>query len=156
MSEGLSYEIVPLAEEHLDQLMAIENASFAVPWRREEYLYDIKMNKLAHYVAVVAGDKLLGYGGMWLIFNEGHINNIAIHPEMRGKRIGEAVLAALSELCCSLGGDRLTLEVRESNLSALRLYERMGFVAAGIRPNYYSDNGEAAIIMWLQLTGVKK
>jgi len=97
------------------------------------------------------GGLVVGYSGMWVILDEGHITNVAVHPEHRGKQIAESLLLELIKAGVVRGVRRVTLEVRPSNRAALNLYNRLGFVSAGRRKGYYSDTGEDAIIMWRHL-----
>ena len=89
-----------------------------------------------------------GYVGVWKILDEGHITNVAVAPEYRRMHIGRAMLETLFEVTGQAGIERYTLEVRASNEPAIRLYEGLGFKSEGIRPGYYEDNGEDAVIMW--------
>ena len=127
----------------------IEKQCFTVPWSYESLYQDIVENKLAFYiVAELAAGQICGYVGIWKIFDEGHITNVAVEPEYRRKHIARAMLEALMEVTAEAGIERYTLEVRASNEPAIRLYEGLGFKSEGIRPGYYEDNGEDAIIMW--------
>lgn len=90
---------------------------------------------------------LIGYGGLWLSVDEGHITTIAVSPEYRGRGIGELLLNGLIDQAIALNADVLTLEVRVSNVVAQQLYLKYGFRALGTRPRYYTDNGEDALIM---------
>ena len=85
---------------------------------------------------------------MWKVLNEGHITNVAVHPEFRHQGIGDQLVSELLSLCEKENIDLVTLEVRKSNQNAIKLYEKHGFVAEGIRKAYYQDNKEDAIIMW--------
>ena len=89
---------------------------------------------------------------MWLVLDEGHITNIAVHPDYRGRGIGEKLVLAMLELARNSGIAGVTLEVRVSNNAAKKLYNKLGFVDSGIRKGYYSDTGEDAVIMWKKLT----
>jgi ribosomal-protein-alanine N-acetyltransferase len=91
---------------------------------------------------------VVGYGGLWLNVDEGHITTIAVAPEYRGRGIGELVLNGLIDQALALDTDMLTLEVRVSNVVAQQLYLKYGFRPSGTRPRYYTDNGEDALIMW--------
>ena len=127
----------------------IEKQCFTVPWSYEALYQDIVENKLAFYiVAELAAGQICGYVGIWKIFDEGHITNVAVAPEYRRKHIARAMLEALMEVTAEAGIERYTLEVRAGNEPAIRLYEGLGFKSEGIRPGYYEDNGEDAIIMW--------
>jgi ribosomal-protein-alanine N-acetyltransferase len=92
-------------------------------------------------------DKLVGYGGFWLIFEEAHLVNFAIHPSYRRKSFGKQLLSALLRLAISKGANKATLEVRSTNKTAQNFYSKFGFIPVAIRKNYYNDTGEDAIIM---------
>ncbi|HEY8463388.1 MAG TPA: ribosomal protein S18-alanine N-acetyltransferase [Bacillota bacterium] len=135
--------------EDLEGVLEIENASFTTPWSRNSFLHEILENERAVYL--VAKDKLgmvCGYVGMWVIFDEGHITNLAVHPLYRNRGIGSMLLKQLVEACREYGVRFLTLEVRRSNLVAQKLYNKHGFVQMGVRRRYYLDNNEDALIMW--------
>jgi ribosomal-protein-alanine N-acetyltransferase len=95
--------------------------------------------------------QVAGYCGFWLILDEAHITNIAVHPEFRGKGYGKRLLQYVMERARRLGALKMTLEVRVSNHVAQSLYEKMGFVRSGVRKGYYTDNKEDALIMWVTL-----
>jgi len=136
-----------LSLEHLDDILLIEQLSFAEPWSREAYWHELAENELAHYYGCFLQQRLLGFGGFWQILNEGHIANVAVHPDYRSLGLGQLLVAHLIAACRALGGTAMTLEVRQSNVAAQGLYRKLGFASAGLRPNYY-DNGENAVIMW--------
>lgn len=100
---------------------------------------------------MLLSQKVIGYGGLWHIMEEGHITNIAIDPAHRNKGYGKFLMKAIMAESSRLGIDYMTLEVRVSNLPAIKLYESLGFISSGIRPKYYSDNQEDANIMWVDL-----
>ena len=135
-------------EEDIDSILEIEKEAFTTPWSRDAFLTEINENMLAYYLVAEVNEKVVGYGGIWLILNEGHITNIAVKEEYRGNGIGNHILEGLICYCMKNSIDSMTLEVRESNLIAQNLYKKYGFVSSGKRPKYYSDDGEDAIIMW--------
>jgi ribosomal-protein-alanine N-acetyltransferase len=137
--------------EDIDEVIKIEHASFTVPWSKESFESEIKNNKHAIYIVVKQENKVIGYGGMWKIFEEGHITNVAIHPDFRRKRIGSALMEAMIKTAVDNEITLLTLEVRESNIPAQRLYSKFGFEVVGKRKNYYADNNEDALIMNVEL-----
>ena len=98
-------------------------------------------------VAAPTGGNILGYGGFWLMAGEAHISTIAVRPEWRRRGIGELLLVAMLERAVELGADLATLEVRVSNIAAQSLYQKYGFAKVGLRPHYYRDRGEDALIM---------
>ena len=91
---------------------------------------------------------IVGYGGLWMMVDEAHVTSVAVRPDFRGRGLGELLMLALFEIGIRLGARWLTLEVRVGNRVARQLYEKMGFREAGIRPRYYTDNNEDAVIMW--------
>ncbi len=147
----MKLRIEPMRIEDLPAVHAIEQASFDAPWPPEAYRNDLETNRLAQYLVArigdEAGDEIAAYGGMWLMVDEGHIITFAVHPDWRRQHIGERLLLAFLDLALDRGAHEATLEVRLSNLPARRLYEKFGFRPVGLRPRYYSDNGEDALIM---------
>ncbi len=101
-----------------------------------------------HYFGGAA--PLIGYGGLWVTLEEGHITVIAVDPPYRGRGIGELLLNSLIDAAFDMGANALTLEVRDSNTVAQQLYLKYGFLPAGKRKRYYTDNGEDALIMWTE------
>lgn len=130
------------------RIMEIERQCFASPWHESAYLAELA-NRSAYYIVARVGDELVGYSGMWVIMDEAHITTIGVDPRYRGRKIGEQILVAILEEAQRRGARRATLEVRESNTVAQNLYHKYGFVPAAIRRGYYSDNGENAVVMWV-------
>ena len=143
--------LVRLTEAYINEMMEIENLSFTAPWSRDSYLHDLKENPWAYYSGCLYQGRLIGYAGVWQIIDEGHISNVAVHPDFRGRCVGELLLRDIFCFCVKHGICRVTLEVRKSNLSAQKLYERLGFRCVGLRPKYYTDNNEDACIYWCEL-----
>ncbi|HVJ47941.1 ribosomal protein S18-alanine N-acetyltransferase [Desulfitobacterium sp.] len=141
----------PMKEDDLDRIMKIEQASFPTPWSHHAFLTELKDNEYARYFCLEQENQVIGYMGLWFILEEGHITNVAIDPEFRGHRLGEFLMRTVMRQMLAEGMERMTLEVRTSNFPAQRLYERLGFVLAGRRKGYYSDNREDALIMWAEL-----
>ena len=130
-------------------LAALDALCFAVPWSRNSFQEELTRNRLARYlIAESETGEPIGYAGIWLIMDEGHITNIAVHPSFRGQGVGTQLLQSLLELAETAGAVRQTLEVRPSNCAALRLYGKFGFREEGRRKEYYEDNGEDALILW--------
>lgn len=136
--------------EDLDSIMEIEKSSFTMPWSRKAFEGEL-LNEFALYRCLEFDGKIVAYVGLWQVFDEGHITNVAVLPSYRGLGLSKILLVNLFEMCQDKGIEKLTLEVRKSNAVAIKLYENLGFFAAGIRPNYYSKPVEAAIIMWKEL-----
>lgn len=134
--------------EHLDQVVEIEKASFPSPWSRGAFVYEILQNNFAYYIVARAGEKVVGYAGMWLILDEAHITNVAVHPGYRRNNIGRSLMLEMIRRAAVMGINRMTLEVRPSNAAARHLYATLGFKETGVRKCYYTDTNEDAIIMW--------
>jgi [ribosomal protein S18]-alanine N-acetyltransferase len=140
----------------LDDLPAvhrIERSSFVAPWPDDAYRSEITTNRLATYLVARAGDDVVGFGGLWLMVDEAHITTFAVDHRWRRRRIGERLLLAMLDVAIGRGAREATLEVRLSNVPARRLYEKYGFRPVGLRPRYYSDNGEDALIMTTEALG---
>ncbi len=140
-----------IEESYLDRIMEIEKDAFSTPWSRESFLMEINENKLAKYVVAEVDGLVVGYGGFWLIIDEAHITNIAVIGDYRNKGVGKKILEGLIGLSLYHRLSSMTLEVRVSNEPAKKLYTSYGFQKVGIRPNYYADEKEDAIIMWKEL-----
>jgi tRNA threonylcarbamoyladenosine biosynthesis protein TsaB len=144
--QGLTTRIMELRD--VDAVCEIENLSFKTPWSKESFIEEIKAKDRTRYVVAELGDAVVGYGGMWLIVDEAHITNIAVHPDYRGKKIGKRIVEEMIAVANSEGISSLTLEVRVANIPAIKLYKGLDFQEVGIRKGYYSDTGEDALIMW--------
>jgi [ribosomal protein S18]-alanine N-acetyltransferase len=138
--------------EDIDQVLEVEHQSFTLPWSREAFFNELTVNQYAVYIVIEDNGKIVGYCGSWIVIDESHITNIAILPEYRGKKLGEALLCKMIEISISKGAIRMTLEVRVSNVVAISLYEKLGFQKGGIRKRYYTDNYEDAYIMWVNFS----
>ena len=138
----------PMRGSDIESVSRIERSSFPTPWNTQAYVTEIA-NPSACYLVAVLGDRVVGYGGTWVIMDEAHITTIAVDPAYRGRMIGDRLLAELLAAGQKKGATRATLEVRESNEVAQRLYDKYGFAWVALRKGYYSDNNENAIIMWI-------
>lgn len=143
----LSLRIAPMTVADIPAVQAIERASFPVPWPAYALRQELETNRLAHYLVVRSGPRIVAYGGIWMMVGEAHITSFAVDPAWRRQGIGMHLMLALTDVAASLGADTLTLEVRLGNEGARALYARAGFRPVGIRPRYYADNNEDALIM---------
>lgn len=131
----------------ITDIFYVETRCFKSPWSMDSIKEDITGNERAVYVVAEEDGRIVGFCAMHTIFDEGHIMNVAVLPEYRGRRIAERLLKTMFGL--SPGTAHYTLEVRVSNAPAIKLYDRLGFRCFGLRPGYYEDTGESAMIMWL-------
>ena len=122
-------------------------ASFSTPWPAYAYRQEIETNRMAHYIVARVGREVVGFAGIWLMVDQAHITTFAVDPDWRRQGVGSQMILALLRMSRTLGARQATLEVRLSNLAARSLYERFGFRPVGVRPRYYTDNGEDALIM---------
>jgi len=134
--------------EDLDGVLAIEEASFNNPTTREWYEGELKRPEVCFLYVLRTPDKpVAGFCAFWLVIDQAHINNLAVLPELRGRGLGTQLLEAVIAEALHLGAILLTLEVRQSNEPALRLYEKAGFYREGVRKNYYTNPIEDALIL---------
>lgn len=148
MNRGL---VRPVCLEDIEAIWDIEVASFSMPWSRKAFIGELRDNEYARYFCLELNGTIIGYMGLWLILDEGHITNVAIAPDYRGQGWGEYLMRYVMSAMKKEGMVRMTLEVRVTNNIAQALYRRLGFVTAGIRKGYYADNGDDALIMWAEL-----
>ena len=140
--------IAPMSDADVKDVLRIEQQSFATTWPSNAFYQELHENKLAHYYVGRAGDRIVAYGGIWVILEDSHITTIAVSPDARGRKFGETLLLYLLEQAMERGASWMTLEVRESNVVAQALYRKYGFTTVSTRKGYYSDNNENALVMW--------
>lgn len=142
------FSVRPMTLNDLDGVMAVEQESFLTPWSRSAFEEELAQNRLARYLVALDGETIVGYAGTWLVINEAHVTNVAVHSNRRREGIGRLLMEALMDMARDAGMESMTLEVRVSNESARALYHQLGFISAGIRKNYYSETKEDALILW--------
>ncbi|MEL7647766.1 MAG: ribosomal protein S18-alanine N-acetyltransferase [Sedimentibacter sp.] len=139
-----------MTHKDLDRIAEIERRCFSVPWSRDAFEGELK-NELAYYQCAEADGTIMGYMGMWKIIDECHITNVAVLPEFRNQNIASMLIEKMVSICKCSEISNMTLEVRESNIPAIRLYTKFGFFPVGKRPKYYHMPVEDAIIMWKKI-----
>ena len=139
-------------EADIPALVAMEATAFYDAWN-ENMLRNELQNELTTYLVMESEGKIIGYAGFWLVAGEAQVTRVAIAEALRGQGLGTRLTAVMVNKAWELGAEAVTLEVRESNLAAQKAYLTCGFASEGIRPNYYEDNHENAVIMWLYKNG---
>jgi ribosomal-protein-alanine N-acetyltransferase len=148
---GLVIERVTDAVD-LDEVAALEAATFTNPWTREMLDRELRQSDVARvYVLRVPGCRVAAFCACWLVHDELHINTIAVDARMRRRGLATALMTHLLAEAAAAGAHRTFLEVRRSNLPAQRLYERLGFTVAAVRRNYYSQPEEDALVLSLAM-----
>ncbi len=144
--------IEPMSTSDISRVMEIEKVCFPWPWPVEIFYQEIVGNRLAYYYVARLDDEIQGYIGAWILRSgEVHITNLAVHPHYRRKGIARCLLKFLYGLARQKECHTITLEVRRSNHIAIELYRQEGFQETGIKPGYYRDSGEDAVVMSLKL-----
>ncbi len=140
--------ITPMRRRHLPGVLRIEKQVYPRPWTIGLYLGELALPSTRTYVVARIEGTVVGYGGVMLTLDEGHVTTIAVEPSLQRHRIGTRLLLVLVERAVARGATALTLEVRVSNKAAQEMYRRFGFAPAGVRKNYYPETGEDALVMW--------
>ena len=132
----------------LKAVQAIEQESFHDSWAIESWVAELN-SSIAKYIVLEQEDIIKGFAGFWLIAGEAQVTRVAVAKDARGQGLGKILTAALIAAAWQDGAEAVTLEVRKSNIAAQTVYTQTGFTVSGVRPHYYEDNKEDAIIMWL-------
>jgi ribosomal-protein-alanine N-acetyltransferase len=146
--------IAPMTVDDLVEVMQIEKMSFRTPWSMAMFKQDLVFpiaRCLAARVREHESMRLAGYAICWFVADEVHVTNIAVRADLRNRGVATRLVEEVLGLARDGRMRYCTLEVRKSNEAARALYDKLGFEAGGIRPKYYSDNNEDAVIMWLEL-----
>jgi ribosomal-protein-alanine N-acetyltransferase len=145
---GLEVHLVPMRRRHLRSVLRIEAQVYPRPWSLSLFMSELALrSSRAYYVARVDG-VVVGYAGLMMSGDDGHVTTIAVDPAWHRHKIGTRLLLTLAREAVRRGGANLTLEVRVTNTAAQELYRRFGFAPAGIRKNYYVETNEDALVMW--------
>ncbi len=135
----------------VDAVYAIELATFPTPWTLDSFHYEMRENQYAHYIVAEDETEIIGFCGMWLVIDAAQITNVAVVESARGKGIGEALMKEAIRVAREAEMEVMSLEVRVTNVVAQNLYRKLGFQNGGIRKGYYTDNGEDALVMWVNI-----
>jgi ribosomal-protein-alanine N-acetyltransferase len=146
--DGLAVHLASMRRRHLRAVLRIESQVYPRPWTLGLFVSELALRTARVYLVARVGTTVVGYGGLMLTGEDGHVTNIAVDPAWQRQGLGARLLLALCRAGIDRGCRGLTLEVRTSNTGAQAMYRRFGFAPAGIRKNYYVETNEDAIIMW--------
>lgn len=135
----------------VEAVYAIELATFPTPWTLDSFHYEMRENQYAHYIVAENETEIIGFCGMWLVIDAAQITNVAVVEAARGQGIGEALMKEAIRVAQEEKMEVMSLEVRVTNTVAQNLYRKLGFQDGGIRKGYYTDNGEDALVMWVNI-----
>ncbi|BAC12603.1 ribosomal-protein-alanine N-acetyltransferase [Oceanobacillus iheyensis HTE831] len=141
----------PMELADIPEVLHVENACFQTPWTTDIFYQELIENAHAYYYVVEVERTVVGYIGSWMVLDDAQITNFAILPSYRRNKLGEKLFRYLMQIAIAKGVERLSLEVRASNIAAQSLYRKFGLVPGGVRKRYYTDNHEDAIVMWVNL-----
>jgi [ribosomal protein S18]-alanine N-acetyltransferase len=146
------FVIDTMREADVPTVQEIERHIFSTPWPRNAYYRELASRNSAYYVVlrrdVRQAPEIVGYGGMWRMYDEAHVTTIGVRQDLQHQGYGRIIFAGLVQAAYDMGAKWITLEVRASNDHAMLMYEGYGFKVIGRRKGYYTDNGEDAIVMW--------
>lgn len=137
-----------LEERHIPKILEIERVTNSAPWSERSFTNELS-NQQSYFLVGLLGQDLVAYGGMWLCIDEAHITTVAVNATDRRNGIGRALMIELLTRALALGITCSTLEVRAGNVAAIKLYESLGYRTTACRKQYYPDNKEDALVMWL-------
>jgi ribosomal-protein-alanine N-acetyltransferase len=146
--EPLEVHISPMRRRHLRSVLRIEGQVYPTPWTHGLFVSELALRSSRIYVVARVGRDVIGYAGLMMSLDDGHVTTIAVDPECQRQGVATRLLVTLAQEALARGATALTLEVRLSHHGAQRLYQRFGFKAVGVRKGYYADTGEDALIMW--------
>lgn len=145
---GNALFVTVMCQADVESVSQLERRCNTLPWTPGAYSTEVRNPSACYLVAKKNDGAIVGYAGMWIIMDEAHVTTIGVDPILRGRKVGEVLLNALMQCAVDQGAARATLEVRQGNIVAHRLYVKYGYQDVAMRKNYYSDNSENAIIMW--------
>ena len=146
----LEVRIVPMRRRHVRSVLRIESRVYPVPWSMSLFLSELALRSTRAYYVAFVGRQLVGYAGLMMTLDDGHVTTIAVDPVWHRHKIGSRLLLALAREALRRGATSLTLEVRLGNKAAQNLYRRFGFRPVGVRKNYYAETKEDALVMWAE------
>lgn len=148
--EILPLEITPMRRRHLPAVLRIEGKVYPRPWSAGLFLSELAQKSSRAYVVARNQGRVVGYAGVMILGDEGHVTNIAVDPGFHRHKIGLRLMIALADAARERKVRSMTLEVRRANLGAQAMYKKFGFETVGVRKGYYVETGEDAFIMWAE------
>jgi [ribosomal protein S18]-alanine N-acetyltransferase len=142
--------LLAMRRRHLRSVLRIEARVYPVPWSMSLFLSELALRSTRAYYVAFVGRQLVGYAGLMMTLDDGHVTTIAVDPAWHRHKVGSRLLLALSREAIRRGATSLTLEVRLANKAAQTLYRRFGFRPVGVRKNYYAETKEDALVMWAE------
>jgi ribosomal-protein-alanine N-acetyltransferase len=139
-----------MRRRHLRSVMRIEQECYPRPWSAALFLSELAQRSGRRYAVATLGPMVIGYTGLMVVEDDGHITTVTVDPAWQARRVGTLMVLDVARAAPPLGVANLTLEVRVGNTTAQRLYQRFGFAPVGVRRNYYAETGEDAIVMWVR------
>jgi [ribosomal protein S18]-alanine N-acetyltransferase len=146
--DPLEVHVVPMRRRNLRAVLRIETQVYPKPWSHSLFVSELALRSTRAYVVAKVGRDVVGYAGLMMSLNDGHVTTIAVDPSMQRHGIGTRLLLALAREGIARRATALTLEARVSNTPAQEMYRHFGFVPVGVRKGYYADTGEDAVVMW--------
>lgn len=149
ITEPLTVQIAPMRRRHVRAVLRIEQQVYPRPWSHSLFLSELALRATRAYFVARVGRDVVGYGGLMMTAEDGHITTIAVHPRWQRHKVATRLMLALARESLARRARNITLEVRLSNLAAQHLYRRFGFAPVGVRKNYYPETNEDALVMWV-------
>jgi ribosomal-protein-alanine N-acetyltransferase len=151
--DDLEVRITPMRRRHLRGVLRIEHQVYPRPWSVGLFMSELALRTSRAYLVARVGPNVVGYAGLLLAGDEGHVTTVAVDPVWHRHKVGSRLLLQLTREAIARGATALTLEVRVGNEAAKALYGRFGYAPAGVRRGYYVETGEDALIMWAHDVG---
>ena len=145
----LDVRLVAMRRRHLRSVLRIESKVYPVPWSMSLFLSELALRSTRAYYVAFVGRQVVGYAGLMMTAEDGHVTTIAVDPRWHRHKIGTRLLIGLAREAIARGAENMTLEVRLSNKGAQEMYRRFGFSPVGVRKGYYQETNEDALVMWV-------
>ena len=150
ITEALNVHVTPMRRRHVRSVLRIEEQVYPRPWSMSLFLSELALRTTRAYFVARVGREVVGYAGLMMTAEDGHVTTIAVDPKWHRHKIGTRLLLGLAREAIARGAENMTLEVRLSNKGAQDLYRRFGFSPVGVRKGYYQETNEDALVMWAE------